>query len=426
MSDKKKILKSSFLDKSLVYLFPVLMLIFFLQALGLYSAYTPLLFSIYYIVIGFISYSKINYHNTIKNLFLIWIVYILVSGITANLPTRFITEEFKRFIAPTMFVFVGMFCKDEKIYKTFLYSIVASIVIGFVLLIFQPSWYVSFLIEAMNNQWYSDSSESVGTIMQTAFRFQSFFSGPYAISYFATFSMCIILCDIYKKNRMVSDTRLQILIMATIFTAIVMSGFRIAISYILLSFVLMLQLGIYTKNRQKRIFIGAFAVIVVIVGVLLLTENSYVSSLREKLLERFLKMSYESAMEGSRTTQQEKVLDSWQNVFFGDGTGSKGAQARIEGLPAITDGGYVKMLVENGILGISLFAMIMLLTLRRGLKNLRYYITELLIIGYMLASLLGANSLAMHWCYSLMFWFSVGRIWNQKVLEQRKLKSDKI
>lgn len=413
-------------DRSLVYLFPVIMSISLIQALGLSSAYTPWVFALYYIAIGFWSFGRIHKAKYFRGLFLVWFIYILVSCLTAGLPLSFVTEEFKRFIAPSLFVFVGMSCKEDKIYKSFLYATVVSIVVGFILLALRPSWYVAFLVNVFNNQWYSSSAESASSIMETAFRFQSFFSDCYAISYFGSFSMCIILCDIYKKNRIINKTWLQVIMMGVLFIAIIMSGFRVAIVYVLLSFMWMMIYGTYTKNHKKKVFIGALVAIVVLVLILLLTDNEYVVYLRERLVERFSDLSYESAMEGSRNTQQEKVLESWENVIFGDGTGSHGAQARIEGLPAITDGGYVKMLVENGLVGISLFALIMLSTLKMGIRHMKYYMVELLIIGYVLLSLLGANSLAMDWSYSLLFWFSVGRIWNKKVLEQRVLNSEGI
>lgn len=419
-------MSDSAIDKSLICLFPLLIYVFFIQALGFYNLYTPWFFTFYYIIIGFSCYAKIQDYVGVKILFLLWILYILISGLTADLPARYMAEEFKRFIAPTLFVYVGMYSKKDDIYKYFLYSIFVSVVVGFVLLIQQPAWYINFLIECFNNTWYADSSEDASSIMETAFRFQSFFVDSYAISYFVSFALCIVLCDIYKTNSILKSQKIKLLYLIVFVVAIILSGFRVAMAYMLLAFLWMLAYGIVTKNPHKKIFVGAviafFAFVLAIF--VFLSDNEYFSFLKENLTERLSDMSFENAMEGSRNAQKEKVLESWQDIIFGDGTSSKGAQARIDELPAITDGGYVKMLVENGIVGVSIFAMIILITIRKCLANLRYYMVELLIIGYVLVSMLGANSLAMHWCFVILFWFAVGRVWNEYVLTERILNDE--
>ena len=186
-------------------------------------------------------------------------------------------------------------------------------------------------------------------------------------------------------------------------------------------FIWMIIYGIITKNPHKSIFVGALIASFVFVFslALFLSDNAYFSYLKDTLFERFSDLSIENAMEGSRTNQRETVLASWQDVMLGDGTGSKGAQARIAGKPAITDGGYIKMIVENGIVGVTLFSIIIILTIWRCIKYLKYFMLELLIIGYVLVSMLGANSISMNWCFILPFWFAVGLTWNDKILKKR-------
>ena len=397
------------------------MAIFLLQALGYYNVYTPWLFSFYYIIIGSICFTRIYNHRGVKMLLLLWILYIIVSGLTAGLPVVYITEEFKRFIAPILFVFVGMYIKNDDLYKFFLYSIFFSVVFGFILLIFKPSWYIAFLINCYNNLWYLNTSENANSIVQTAYRFQSFFADSYGISYFVSFSLCIVMCDIYKKKRIIKEQRMQVVFLLAFVIAIVLSGFRVSIVYMSFMFIWMIIYGIITKNPHKSIFVGALIASFVFVFslALFLSDNAYFSYLKDTLFERFSDLSIENAMEGSRTNQRETVLASWQDVMLGDGTGSKGAQARIAGKPAITDGGYIKMIVENGIVGVTLFSIIIILTIWRCIKYLKYFMLELLIIGYVLVSMLGANSISMNWCFILPFWFAVGLTWNDKILKKR-------
>ena len=424
--------KASFWNKSLLYLFPIIIIFFFIQAIGgytfFYFVYAPWVFAFYYFLIGIAAYNKIDKHTSLKILCLLWILYIIFSGLFADLPSHYFTEEIKRFIAPCFFIFVGMCQTDDRIYKVFIYSIFISVIIGFLLLLFQPAWYLNFLVVCFNNLWYSNASENIGSIMYTAFRFQSFFADSYAISYFVTFSFCIVVCDIYRKNRIVGNSKSLILLFLTFSIAIILSGFRVAMAYMLIVIIWMILYGIFTKNAKRRFFLYTLIAVITILSIILIffSDNSYFLFIKESIFDRISDLSYENAMEGSRNTQQEKVLESWKDIWLGDGTGSKGAQARMDGLPAITDGGYIKMLVENGIVGFGLFIAIMLLTIKRGLKYLKYDMMELLIVGYTLVSMLGANSIAMSWSFVLMFWFSVGRIWNDRILAQRIRKKENI
>lgn len=106
----------------------------------------------------------------------------------------------------------------------------------------------------------------------------------------------------------------------------------------------MLIYGTLTNNPKRKLFtyIIISVIAILLIMIIFLSDNPYFSYLKESIFDRFSDLSYENAMEGSRNTQQEKALDSWKDILWGDGTGSKGAQARIDGLPAITDGGYIK------------------------------------------------------------------------------------
>lgn len=416
------------IEKSIVYLFPVIIAVHLIQAFGYYNPYTPWVFALYYVVVGFSSFVKVHRHTFFKSFFLIWFFYILMSCFTTDLPIKYVTEEFKRFVAPTLFVFVGMFSRNERMYKVLVYSIFFSVIAGFFLMIIRPAWYVGFLINCYSNAWYSTSTENAVSIMLTAFRFQSFFQEPYAISYFVTFSLCIVMCDVINRTRIVKDVRILYAMIASFVIAIILSGFRVALAYMAILFLGIMLYNMLHRKTYKSNFTGAIVAIIVVLltAYVFISGSSTFEVVSQNLTERLSYFSYDEAMEGSRTTQRERALDSWNNVVFGEGTGSRGAQARIDGLPAITDGGYIKMLVENGIVGVAMFSFIMLITLRKGIKNMKYFPTELLIIGYGLVSMIGANSLSMSWCYSLPFWFAVGRIWNYHMLQLRIKKFEQV
>ena len=105
--------------------------------------------------------------------------------------------------------------------------------------------------------------------------------------------------------------------------------------------------------------------------------------------------------------------------------GSKGGTAAMLGFDAITDGGWTRFLIEYGVIGLTIFCFLILRTICHGLRFRKYMSKEIMIVGYGIASMIGANSLGMGSAI-ILFWFAIGRIWNSDYLAQKITINDRI
>ena len=85
----------------------------------------------------------------------------------------------------------------------------------------------------------------------------------------------------------------------------------------------------------------------------------------------------------------------------------------VPNLKAIADGEFIKLFYEFGIVGMILLACVILPTLLRGIKFFKLYYVEVVIILFYLAAGIAADSLTL-FVFSIMFWYSLGRIWNKE------------
>lgn len=107
--------------------------------------------------------------------------------------------------------------------------------------------------------------------------------------------------------------------------------------------------------------------------------------------------------------------------LLGDGIGRYSHGAYFLGKSAITDQQYMKMLYEIGILGCIGYGFIFLVTILKGLRNIKGNIFELLIIAFYLVAMTGANCLAVFEQHIAIFWICCGLVFSRQMDNGRKL-----
>ena len=113
---------------------------------------------------------------------------------------------------------------------------------------------------------------------------------------------------------------------------------------------------------------------------------------------------------GERSEQWIAAVNNMYSTWLGNGLGANGHKALgIEDAHVIADGGLVKLYCEQGIFGFSMFIYIMILSLRKGLKNLGTSYVELGIVAVALLQSVGSNILAFQ-LTTPIFWYAVGSI----------------
>ena len=154
---------------------------------------------------------------------------------------------------------------------------------------------------------------------------------------------------------------------------------------------------------------------VLIVGSIALVSLYATTEIGERVLDRFGKLTINDAFSDARISQNKDLLGVWNNIIIGNGLGTGGNEARRMGYPAVTDSNYIKILVEQGIIGMILFIAFIIATIKRILSNFKYLALEGAFFASILIAMIGSNSL-MFSLYIPPFWYSVGRIWNDVYL----------
>ena len=163
----------------------------------------------------------------------------------------------------------------------------------------------------------------------------------------------------------------------------------------------------------------------VILGIIVLALGSM--EVVQKVLFRFTQMGASDAfeVEGSRTEQIRTTLASWENFITGNGMGTAGSKARAMGYPGMSDGNYIKLLVEEGIIGFAIFMALIISTFIKALKNFKYLSMECCVVGSLIFTMLGSDSL-MFTFYIVPYWYVIGKVWNPDYLSDLKLNNKTI
>ena len=181
---------------------------------------------------------------------------------------------------------------------------------------------------------------------------------------------------------------------------------------ILSSFLMLVVFAFYDFNHKRSA--SAFY-ICLIVGSIALVSLYATTEIGERVLDRFGKLTINDAFSDARISQNKDLLGVWNNIIIGNGLGTGGNEARRMGYPAVTDSNYIKILVEQGIIGMILFIAFIIATIKRILSNFKYLALEGAFFASILIAMIGSNSL-MFSLYIPPFWYSVGRIWNDVYL----------
>ena len=327
------------------------------------------------------------------SLFLGYFFYLVFSFIFLFLydfPPTLIPDAVMSGLFPMLFFFVGAEDKDRNTFETSFYKFyflgaVFLFICSIYLFVTVPSWYIEWKISMQPEEW-QDNPRVLGAM--------SGFSGSgYLVGYTAFFAFCYLIFRLKNKVANMFDYFfLFIVVFCLIFSQV-----RVALlgaSFVLLWFL--------KKTLSIRNFI-----IVLIVVIAFIALFSYLLSYSESLstLFDFFTAKLEGASEDTRYETGISLLSSQTNFIFGHGYGTGGHKAAEQGLPAVTDMEYVKLFYETGIIGTTLFFLIVF----KALKKSTWFSFEFFIIVFYLLAMLIANPLTAEATMSPVFWYAVGR-----------------
>lgn len=348
----------------------------------------------------------------------LWLGYVLCSFLLYafyHVPIECYFDAMKISVFPILFYFWGKDTRDTSdiFYKSVMITSTVAMIIGFYLYVFTPDYYNQYLVyKSMKSMM--NRPDSIDLILHHN-RFSSFLESSYEVCFYAVSSMCMALTFLLNRRTNIKPIYLYIIVIVNLVASIICFQ-RIAMVVSVIYFILFALYG-YKINNSLLKKLSVLTIVIFLVGTsFTFFTNERIVRIAEQFAERVSEIDFGHAME-ERTGQYEIVdLNSFDNIF-GKGMGSAGHSARAYGLKAVTDGEFVKMLLEHGFVGLFIFALLIINSFTKSFKTARYNVLEILIVLFFLMACVGANALSMYFLTGI-FWFSLGRM-NNKAYRQR-------
>ena len=335
--------------------------------------------------------------QTEDKVFTVYLIYNLLSGIWCvkyGMPVSVYLGEVTTTALPMVFYYAGRGFDDEdadRYYRGFIIAALAMGLLGAVMFIFTPQFYLDFA--------YENSLISVADAPTARVRMESVI-GSGAMGCFSAYAVCISSYFLWKKS---SDRRREGIIymfLSVIFTF--MANQRSAMFSVILMLVCFSCMAFRVSGKKEKKYIwGAIAGVVIAVSAIFVFARGVFDKFWARL------SSIPSGF-GERTGSWVNVVNRTHNIWLGDGLGSRGHRAAGFQEYIIADGGLVKLYTEMGIIGTSIIIFMLVLVYTKAYRNIRKVIPEMAVITCAILMSIGSNVLEIELCAPVVY-FALGR-----------------
>jgi len=343
---------------------------------------------------------KLNFFHLVLFLYIVYNLFSVIYYFGTSLPVSVFIREVSNSILPVIFFFIGKRTIDEKnldsFIKIFSWAGVFCLLVGVYFIFFPNDMYFEYLEKTIANFY-------IGNYMKDQ-RLNSFL-GSTEIGSLSSILAVVALSYIIKDRLNLKYLLLYSLAVLCVGlsmqrSAIVISGFMVVIWHIY-------GIGIGRINYN---FLFAELLFVSIAFIQVFRLHA------ELLVQVMSRLSAFSTAISERSDTWFNAISNSPNIILGSGLGSVGHKALGFTKYYVHDGSFFKILAETGIIGFSLFMIMIILTYAKFFSTKKNYRLEISIISILLFQAIGSNVLAFQTLLPV-FWFSIGRIWSYKKVD---------
>ena len=377
----------------------------------------PMTFQLLMIVSFFFmlsNFSKFKPSNLIDFFTILFIVWIMINSITIDYSNHWKMwyTSLMSNILPMSFYFIAKTVNYdiENILEKATIPIVVAMIFGLIFYYIEPSWYVAIKMR----QIYAATSngEISDELLIEMFRLSSFWVTPYVIGYATMYYGDFVLHKLFSETTNKKDKNKYFLLFTLCAIIILLTQFRATIYALVLTII---YLMFFAKNKIKISYI----ILIITSGFFILTtvldeETDTGANFRERMMKGFDKEHVESRLEFTGGGVD-------MHSVCGNGFGRYGSIAKsVNNEWPIVDSEYQKIMAELGILGIILFAGLLICGLLMSFRNKNLQL-EFIIIAFFTVAFVGSSCISAETTFPFIFWYVLGRISHKSSKSYKKL-----
>ena len=326
----------------------------------------------------------------------IWLIYNVLSGIWCvafGMPLSVYTGEFFTTALPMIFYCCARSDSSSKLFsKLYLISAALIGVIGIVLFITGPEFYLDYLMDL--------ELISKADIPTMRVRMHSVI-GSTLMGFLPSVGM-LVSVRTYMDSKEKKGKTLSILSFIFMLFLAFMSNQRAAMAAAIFILIYINFLVFFTfRLCPKKYFLGEMAA--ALAGII-----GFFAVFNDAFMKVYYRLVSRPGSIAQRSDQWVGAANNMKSIWLGNGLGANGHRAIGITEHLIADGGIAKLYVESGIVGTSLFIFLLLLIFRKGFGKLKNTAPEMGILMVTLLMSVGSNM--MSFALSVpVFYYYMGR-----------------
>lgn len=356
--------------------------------------------------------------NIIDLLWMLELLWIFITWVLNDYPHKFhlMLIGISREIAFMLAYWIARFSKMDYL-KTIISNARKPLVIGCLFglycLLYPPEWYIKRVEEAL--YFFYNGHASSSAILEQ-FRLRSFYRSSYAISYMCTMSIVYELFN-YNKNHFFKRKSKTKYVYLYVILLIITSALCMMRAPILCWMIGVFVFGLYyyatthfsgiVKNRNNR-KVTDFLTFLIPAILLCFYFYSYMDS--DSI--GFLLGKFNAVIENKEDFIEDRFfLQAQSFTLFGEGFAKYNIATFYKfGLTCIADGEYVKIIAEQGFVGLAILLTMFIIGLLKAAFNFKHLYYELFIIIMLLICMIGADPLSIPDKHCFIYWLALGQI----------------
>lgn len=299
--------------------------------------------------------------------------------------------------------------------------LVITCIIGVYCFIFEPAWYLKIIDSAVTSQGiYNYTKENV--IDQ--FKLRSIFSGGYVLGYLCAFAIVYELFLVFtKKKKQISHFYYHLLFIFLLVITSILAMMRAPLACTIMGLGIVYGYSVLYADKFRATVILTGIMVLVGGALLFILQNVDISD-----VEVLISKVNQIGDQGNDFVKERLFLQESGSSLFGGGYGRFNAIAYYKfEMPTIPDGEYMKIISEQGYIGLVLMVTPIVLGVIKALFHFKHLGFELFVLLMLLVCMIGADPLSTSDKHCFLYWLALGQIsrFNVRLTKRVKIKTYK-